>query len=40
MVEHVIEDQLDIAGFEEEGHQFRRLPFTVPNCLPIIARAC
>lgn len=39
MVEHVIEDQLDIAGFEEDGHPIPTIAFYSPNCLPIIARA-
>nr|AAC83143.1 MobA [Staphylococcus carnosus] len=39
MVEHVIEDQLDIAGFKEGNHPIPTIAFYSPNCLPIIARA-
>lgn len=39
MVEHVIEDQLDIAGFKEDERPIPTIAFYSPNCLPIIARA-
>lgn len=39
MVEHVIEDQLDIAGYEEEGYPIPTIAFYSPTCLPVIARA-
>ncbi|UTB80096.1 molybdenum cofactor guanylyltransferase MobA [Staphylococcus carnosus] len=39
MVEHVIEDQLDITGFKEGNHPIPTIAFYSPNCLPIIARA-
>ncbi|WP_412521599.1 molybdenum cofactor guanylyltransferase MobA [Staphylococcus simulans] len=39
MVEHVIEDQLDIAGYEEDGYPIPTIAFYSPACLPVIARA-
>ncbi|MHD0397037.1 molybdenum cofactor guanylyltransferase MobA [Staphylococcus simulans] len=39
MVEHVIEDQLDIAGYEEAGYPIPTIAFYSPTCLPVIARA-
>lgn len=39
MVEHVIENQLDIAGYKEEGYPIPTIAFYSPTCLPVIARA-
>lgn len=39
MVEHVIEDALDIAGYEEDGYPIPTIAFYSPRCLPVIAKA-
>lgn len=39
LVEHLIEDQLDIAGYKEDGFPIPTIAFYSPTCLPVIARA-